>query len=325
VLPEYLLDLGLGVYAVDTGFERERFDAAYLVVSEGRAAFVDTGTAFALPRLLGALEALGLAREAADWVIPTHVHLDHAGGAGQLMRALPNARLLVHPRGARHLADPSALWQAASAVYGPEQMARAYGELLPVGAQRITESAEGQRVALGGRTLEVAFTPGHARHHHCLWDETSRGWFSGDTFGARYPEFITTRGSWMAPIATPAQFEPELLAASVRRLLARNPACIYVTHFGRVDDVVRAGTMLLAQLEQLVALALAQRFAADRHQALRRAQAELYGASLAEHGCTVLRERVLELLELDLELNAQGLAIWLDKPEGTPSASRRTV
>ena len=88
-LPPYLEALGAGVHAVDTGFLRDGFDAAYLIVHEGRAAFIDTGTTFAVPRLLGALDALGLARDAVDWVIPTHVHLDHAGGAGALMRELP--------------------------------------------------------------------------------------------------------------------------------------------------------------------------------------------------------------------------------------------
>ncbi|HSQ73068.1 MAG TPA: MBL fold metallo-hydrolase, partial [Rubrivivax sp.] len=110
-LPSWLEPVGHGVHAVDTGFQRDRFDAAYLIIHEGRAAFVDTGTTHAVPRLLGALDALGLARHAVDWVIPTHVHLDHAGGAGALMQALPQARLLVHPRGLRHMLDPTALWQ----------------------------------------------------------------------------------------------------------------------------------------------------------------------------------------------------------------------
>jgi glyoxylase-like metal-dependent hydrolase (beta-lactamase superfamily II) len=169
------------------------------------------------------------------------------------------------------------------------------------------------RFTLGSRTLEVAFTPGHARHHHCLWDEASRGWFAGDTFGTRYGEFVTAKGSWVAPIATPAQFEPEALVASVQRLLAREPSCVYVTHFGRVDDVARAGAMLLAQLEKLVALGLALRAVPNRHEALERGQLELYAASLAEHGCTLTREQIVPLLQLDFELNAQGMAIWLDK------------
>jgi glyoxylase-like metal-dependent hydrolase (beta-lactamase superfamily II) len=319
-LPPYLEPLPHGVFAIDTGFERPRFDAAYLVVQQGRAAFVDTGTAFALPRLLGALEALGLGREAVDWVIPTHVHLDHAGGVGQLMRELPNARALVHARGVRHLVDPTALWQGASAVYGADEMARSYGELLPVPAERVVATSEGMVVHLADRALAFADTPGHARHHHCIWDETTRGWFTGDTFGLSYREFDTAQGPWIVPTATPVQFEPEVLDATVRRLLAREPQCMYVTHYGCVRDVLRLGALLLEQLAAIAALGHRERLHPSRHEALKTGQLDLFCASLAAHGCTLPRARVAELMAIDLELNAQGMAIWLDK-QAAPSST----
>jgi glyoxylase-like metal-dependent hydrolase (beta-lactamase superfamily II) len=316
-LAPWLQPLGHGVFAIDTAFHRDHFDAAFLLVQQGRAAFLDTGTAFAGPRLLGALQALGLGPESVDWVIPTHVHLDHAGGVGQLMRALPQARVLVHPRGARHIIDPSALWQGASAVYGASEMARSYGELLPVPAERVLSTADGMVVHLGERPLLFADTPGHARHHHCIWDETSRGWFTGDTFGLSYREFDTTQGPWIVPTATPVQFEPEVLEASVRRLLAREPACMYLTHYSRVTEVARLGALLLDLLSQLVAMGRrAQEAAAGpeaRHELLKAGQLELFCASLAAHGCALPRERVAELLAMDMELNAQGMAIWLDR------------
>jgi glyoxylase-like metal-dependent hydrolase (beta-lactamase superfamily II) len=120
----YFETLGDGIHAVDTGFHRPRFDAAYLIVEGGRAAFIDTGTNHAVPRLLGTLAELGLAPEDVDYVIPTHVHLDHAGGAGLLMQSLPRATMLVHPRGARHMVDPLALYLSAQAVYGAEEIQR---------------------------------------------------------------------------------------------------------------------------------------------------------------------------------------------------------
>ena len=147
-LPSFCEALGDGLWAIDTGFHRDRYDAAYLVSEGGRAAFIDTGTAFAVPRLLAALDALGLPRSAVDFVIATHVHLDHAGGVGQLMQALPQARLVVHPRGARHMVDPTALWQGAQGVYGAAQMERAYGTLVPVDAQRVHATADGEVLAL---------------------------------------------------------------------------------------------------------------------------------------------------------------------------------
>ena len=312
-LPAYVEPLGDGVHAIDTGFLRDRFDAAYLVVQDGRAAFIDTGTNHAVPRLLGALEALGLARDAVDWVIPTHVHLDHAGGAGALMRELPRARLLVHPRGLRHMLDPTALWQGALAVYGEQEMQRSYGTLVPVAADRASATHDGMQVQLAGRSLAFADTPGHARHHHCIWDETSRGWFSGDTFGLSYREFDTARGPWILPTATPVQFEPAVLQDSVRRLLSANPACIYLTHFGRVTDVPRLGALLLSLIDELVTLGRACQHVADRHEALKQGQLEIFTRSLAAHGCTMEREAIARLLAMDLELNAQGMAIWLDR------------
>ena len=312
-LPSYVEPLGHGVHAIDTGFLRDRFDAAYLLVHDGRAAFVDTGTTFAVPRLLGALDALGLARDAVDWVIPTHVHLDHAGGAGALMQALPRARLLVHPRGLRHMVDPAALWQGALAVYGPEEMDRSYGRLVPVAAERASATHDGMTVQLAGRTLAFADTPGHARHHHCVWDATTRGWFTGDTFGLSYREFDTAHGPWILPTATPVQFEPEVLKQSIRRLLAADPACVYLTHFGRVGGVQALGAQLLALIDDLVALAQACRNSPDRHLALQQGQMEVFAARLAAHGCTMPRATIAQLLAMDLELNAQGLAIWLDR------------
>jgi len=312
-LPPYLEALGDGVHAVDTGFLRDGFDAAYLVVHEGRAAFVDTGTTFAVPRLLGALDALGLSRDAVDWVIPTHVHLDHAGGAGALMQELPLARLLVHPRGLQHLVDPSALWQGALAVYGQAEMDRSYGRLVPVAAERASATHDGMTVPLAGRTLAFADTPGHARHHHCIWDATTRGWFTGDTFGLSYREFDTERGPWMLPTSTPVQFEPDVLEQSIRRLLAADPACMYLTHFGRVGEVQTLGAQLLSLIGELAALGQACRQAPDRHEALKRGQLEIFMRCLAAHGCTMARDAVAQLLAMDLELNAQGIAIWLDR------------
>jgi glyoxylase-like metal-dependent hydrolase (beta-lactamase superfamily II) len=312
-LPAFVEPLDHGIHAIDTGFHRDHFDAAYLMVHEGRAAFIDTGTHFAVPRLLAALDALGLARDAVDWVIPTHVHLDHAGGVGTLMQALPAARLLVHPRGARHMIDPGALWQGALAVYGAEEMARSYGSLVGVPAERVTPSADGMVVSLGGRELLLADTPGHAKHHHCLWDAASRGWFTGDTFGLSYREFDTEQGAWIIPTSTPVQFEPEALRHSVERLLSFTPACMYLTHYGRVGDVPRLGALMLGLLARMVAIGHAERGAPDRHAALKRRLLAMYVESLAAHGCRFEEARIAELLAIDIELNAQGMAIWLDR------------
>ena len=305
--------LAPGVYAIDTGFHRERFDAAYLLVHGGRAAFIDSGTSHSLPRLLGALEVAGVSAAQVDYVIPTHAHLDHAGGCGVLMRALPQARLVAHPRAAPHLIDPSVLLDSARSVYGDAEVARAYGEVPGIDAARVMTTHDGMTLEVGGRPLRFLDTPGHARHHHCIWDAMTRGFFTGDTFGLSYREFDTARGAFIMPTTTPVQFEPPRLRASIERLLAYAPECMYLTHFGRVGDVPRLGAMLLDQLDALVAMALPLRDHAERHAALKAGVEALLLGRLRAHGCTQGDATLRELLALDIELNAQGMAIWLSR------------
>ena len=316
-LPPFAQALGDGIWCIDTGYHGPAYDAAYLLVDSGRAAFFDTGTNHAVPRLLATLRSLGLDRDAVDWVIPSHVHLDHAGGAGLLMQELPTARMLLHPRGLRHMADPSALQQAVLAIYGADVVARDYGTLVPVDAARITATDDGMVVTLGARRLEFAHTPGHAQHHHCLWDELSGGWFSGDTFGVSYRRFDTARGPWLMAISTPVQFDPPTLRASVQRLLARQPRTMHLTHFGRVGssvaDVARLGVQLLAGIERLVALGHGTPAGVDRDQRLRAALLQQYRHDARAHGCPDDEAALADTLALDIELNAQGLGVWLDR------------
>ncbi len=313
-LPSFCEPLGDGLWAIDTGFHRDRFDAAYLVAEGGRAAFIDTGTPFAVPRLLASLDALGLPRSAVDFVIPTHVHLDHAGGAGQLMQALPDAQLIVHPRGARHMIDPTALWQGALAVYGAAQMARAYGTLVAVDPQRVRTTLDGETIALAGRPLLFAHTPGHALHHHCIWDARSAGWFTGDNFGMAYPEFNVDGRSFIFPTTTPVQFDPDAMRASIARLMATSPRQMFLTHYSRVTGVADCAARLEAMLAATVAAALAHRGAPDRLATLTTALMRLYGDGARAFGVALPDERIDALLLDDAALNAAGLIAWLDRP-----------
>jgi glyoxylase-like metal-dependent hydrolase (beta-lactamase superfamily II) len=190
-----------------------------------------------------------------------------------------------------------------------------------VPAERVDTSHDGMQLHWAGRTLVLADTPGHARHHHCIWDASSRGWFTGDTFGLSYREFDLPgqgpeTGAWILPSSTPVQFEPDALAASIQRLLAAEPACMYLTHFGRVGDVPRLAGLLQVQLAQMVALGDGLRSlgsAPERHARLKAGLEDIYSASLAAHGCTLGADRVRSLLAMDVELNAQGMAVWLDR------------
>jgi glyoxylase-like metal-dependent hydrolase (beta-lactamase superfamily II) len=302
-----------GITVVDTGFVRPRFDASYLVVENGRAAFIETGPNSAVPRLLAAREAQGLGRDAVDYVIPTHIHLDHAGGVGLLMSKLPRAKLVVHPRGARHMIDPTVLVEGARAVYGREVADRDYGELVSVPAERVMTTQEGMVIELGGRPLRFADTPGHARHHNCIWDEASRGWFTGDTFGIAYPDLYTANGPYMLPATAPVQFDPPALHETVARLLAQHPAVMYLTHYGAVRDAEKLAVQFLAQVDAMAAAARSLATAPGRHEALKRAFRDIYVAELRRSGSTLPEERLHELLAPDVQLNALGLGTWLDK------------
>lgn len=300
-----------GIVTIDTGYVRPAFCAAYLVVEKGRAAFIDTGPGRSVPRLLDALRAQGLGPEAVDWVIATHVHLDHAGAAGPLMRELPNATFAVHPEGARHMLDPARLEASAREVYG-EEYDRHHGPLTPIPQARLRSLANGQVLDLAGRPLRCVHTPGHARHHLSVWDARSRSWFCGDTFGVSYRELDSPRGAFIVPSTSPVQFDPDALRASIRRILAEAPEAVYVAHYGRVTGVQQLGASLTAQVDGMVALARDCGDGPGRHARLVAGLARKYTERAQREGITDTA-RLAELLAMDIELNAQGLGVWLDR------------
>ncbi len=308
-----VIDYEYGISAIDSGFGRPRMDAIHLIVEGAHAALVDTGTNASLPHVLAALAAKGLAPEQVEYVVLTHIHLDHAGGAGALMRVLPNARLTVHPRGARHMADPSRLVAGTNAVYGEAQARRMYGEILPVPVERILETPEGATIRLGSRELLFLDTPGHARHHVCIRDGRSGHVFAGDTFGLSYRELDVDGRPFAFPITTPVQFDPPAMHASIDRLLAHRPGAIYVTHYGQVRDVPRLGADLHRLIDAHVDVALHHRSAgAERQAAIRAGLAEILLGESRRQGWGMAPDGLLRLMAADLELNAQGLVAWLD-------------
>jgi glyoxylase-like metal-dependent hydrolase (beta-lactamase superfamily II) len=311
--PAGVYDYGHGISAVDSAYDRLEQTAVHLLVEEGRAAVVDTGTSHAVPRVLAALEAKGIAPAQVDYVVLTHVHLDHAGGAGQLMRRFPNAKLTVHPRGARHMIDPSRLIAATVAIYGEAETRRVYGEILPVPASRVVETPEGATLRLAGRELLFLDAPGHARHHVVVRDGKTGHIFAGDTFGLSYRELDQDGRQFSFPTTSPSQFDPAQLHRSIDRMLSCRPEAIYVTHFGRVTNL----TALASDLHRLID---AHAELGERH---RRAGAERKRLLMEGVSAIILdererqkwrlpREKTLELFALDVELNAQGLESWLD-------------
>jgi glyoxylase-like metal-dependent hydrolase (beta-lactamase superfamily II) len=209
--------------------------------------------------------------------------------------------------------DPSQLVAGATAVYGEEEIQRSYGTLVPVPAARLQEAPEGHVVDLAGRRLLCLDTPGHARHHLSLWDEKSRAFFPGDTFGLSYREFDTAQGAFILPTTTPVQFEPDALHASIRRMLSYAPQAMYLTHYSRVENVPKLANDLYEQIDAMVAIARRHAAAPDRHERIKQDLAALYASRAVQHGCRQTAEEVRELLAMDIELNAQGLLVWLQR------------
>jgi glyoxylase-like metal-dependent hydrolase (beta-lactamase superfamily II) len=314
------IDYGHGIHALDAGYLRPGLAAIHLLVQDGHAAILDTGTNRSAPRVIEALGRLGVRPEAVDYIIVTHVHLDHAGGAGALMRLCPQARLVVHPRGARHMIDPARLVAGSLAVYGEQAFRALYGEILPVPAERVIEAPDGHALDFRGRRLSFLDTPGHARHHFCVHDAGSQGVFTGDSFGLSYREFDVDGRAFIFPTTTPVQFEPEAAHASIDRIMALKPRAAFLTHYGRVMDLERLAGDLHAVLDEFVRLTLAAPDGVSaRHGWLKGELEALLMARLRRHGYALDDARLRDLLANDVELNAQGLLIWRERAEGRGS------
>ena len=301
-----------GVLAIDSGFMRENMTACYLVEAGSEVAFIEVGSNSSTPRLMSVLEMRGWKPDDVRYVIVTHVHLDHAGGAGSLMQLLPNATFLVHPYGARHMTDPAKLEAGSRAVYGDRKFEEMYGTLIPVAAERVQIMEDGDKATLGNRELRFMDSPGHARHHFCVHDSHTNGWFTGDTFGLSYREFDTENGAFLLPTTTPIQFDPEPLKDSVRKLVAINPDCMYLTHFGRVENVQKLAAKMIEGVDVFVEFAERYQNHDQRRQKIESAMADWLLSGLREHGVSLSEEQCLQVLQSDIKLNTQGIEFWLD-------------
>ena len=307
--------LGRGITAVDTDYVRPFLDASHIIEHEGRAAFVDTGTNHSVPLLLDALAQQGRRAEDVDYVFLTHIHLDHAGGAGLLMRSLPNATVVVHPRGARHMIDPAKLIAGSIAVYGQEVFEKLYGELVPIDADRLVAAQDGNTFEVGGRPLRLFHTEGHARHHYCIDDPTSKGVFTGDSFGISLREFDTDKGAFIFPTTTPVHFDPVEAHKSIDRILEFEPERMFLTHYSEVTGVERLAADMHRRLDDFVEMAEDGSEEPNRTDYLQQAMHAYLVDELRAHGNHDDESRLRKSLQMDVRLNVMGLEHWLNTRE----------
>ena len=230
--PTGVTPLGHEVFQIDTRMAGYHGITAGYLIRGDRPCLVETGTAPSAPVVRDALAALGIGPADLATVVVTHIHLDHAGGAGDIAAMFPAAQIVVHQRGARHLADPSRLMAGARMVYGAA-LERLFGVLAPVPAERIVALDDTGTVDLGGgRRLDSHYSPGHAKHHVGLVDSDTGDLYVGDAAGVYMPDTGDIR-----PATPPPDFDLAAALASVRRFAALRPARLLFSHYGPVDQV----------------------------------------------------------------------------------------
>ena len=307
-------ELGNGITVVDAEYMQTGVAALYIVEEAGTVAIIETGSNSTVPYIREVLESKQLSFNDVRYIMPTHIHLDHAGGAGELMQQCPNAELVIHPYGAAHMIDPSRLIAGASAVYGEEAFNKLYGTIQPIDEDRVIQAPDLFTLDMNGRVFEFLDTPGHASHHFSIYDKKSNGIFTGDTFGLSYPQLTTAQGRFIFATTTPVQFNPDALLASIDKILAKNPEKIYLTHFGEIQPTEKVIQQLKASVNAFVEISEAAKdMTENRVEYIDQKIREYLLSTLAEMGCEQDADFQTSVIKFDSLLNAQGLDFWLTK------------
>jgi glyoxylase-like metal-dependent hydrolase (beta-lactamase superfamily II) len=300
------MSLAQDVHCIDALYIQPRVASIYLLRAGDEVAIIETGTFHSLPNVLATLQQLGIERSQVKYVIPTHVHLDHAGGAGEMMRQFEQASLIVHPRGARHMLDPSKLVAGTISVYGQQNFERLYGRIEPIPEARIIVAEDLASYHLQQRGLIFIDTPGHARHHFCIYDQQSNGMFTGDTFGISY-DAMKSLPRGLLPTTPPSQFDPSALKQSVARIMEFAPERLYLTHYGEFGNPGAQLASFNQWIDQYVAVC-------ESCDSTRDDYAEVLEQALLHQVMNGLGNRndeaLQRLVSYDTKLNAQGLAHW---------------
>ena len=219
------------IYTIDTGMAAQRELNAVYLIGSAEPCLVETGPGADGPVVLASLDALGIGAAELAHIAVTHIHMDHAGGAGALLRRFPNATLWVHERGIRHVVDPTRLIESTARTYGEARMHAFYGETLPCPADRVRSIADADTIGIGDRRLEVIFTPGHATHHVALQESSTGAMFTGEAIGSHLPWADCYR-----PALPPPEADLEAAIGSIARMRDRAPTRLLTSHYGVVAD-----------------------------------------------------------------------------------------
>ena len=304
-----LMNVVDGISVIDSEYYSKDFAAIYLLKQKNKVIIIETGTNYSVPYVKEALSLIGLSFSDVSYVIPTHVHLDHAGGAGLLMMQCQNAALVVHPRGARHLIDPSKLVAGAKAVYGENKFKEYYGEIFPIDANRVIQADDNFILDFDGRELRFIDTPGHARHHFCIWDKATKSMFTGDTFGISYRDLDHQDELYILPSTSPVQFDPEALIQSINRIMEFKPERVCLTHFSAIKPTKKATNKLIESIHFVSNLAIKYADKNDSESIIYKKMMDYFLEGLNEIGFQN-NDYAKDRLSLDVLINTQGLIYW---------------
>ncbi len=303
-----------GIFAIDADYIRPYMATVHLVKegenSDAQGILVDTGTTYSIPLVMQALKQQSLKPEQIEAVCLTHIHLDHAGGAGELMRLLPNAKLYVHPRGSRHMIDPSKLIAGTIAVYGENMYKKLYKEILPIDAERVIEVQDGDVLNFGARKFELIHTEGHAKHHYCLVDQTNGAAFTGDSFGVSYRETDNQNGHFIFPTTTPIHFDPDAAHASIEKIMSYGLQHVYLTHYSQRGGLQNCADQLHDDLETYVELTKKSFAKKDAQEHLEKTLYQYLNERLVKHKYHADDATIKKVIGPDTKLNAAGLMHW---------------
>lgn len=282
------------------------------VIDEDELTLIETGPSPAVKHIKKGLNSLGFSLQQVKYIIVTHIHLDHAGGAGVLIKECPNAQVVVHPRGERHLEDPTKLAAGARGVYG-ESFSELFDPVVPIEKERLLVKSEGDTLKIGPDcTLEFLNTPGHAKHHFSIYDPVSNGIFTGDTVGIKYDQLEKDHIDFFLPSTSPNHFNPNDMHASIQRIKAMNVDRIYFGHFGMTEKpmeaLVQVAEWLDVFMEEAEDTVIQEKGYDDlSKQLLGRVQAYLRELGVPDD------HEVYILINLDMQISSLGIIDYFNK------------
>ncbi len=304
-----MTELADGIHCLDLWEEGRPGRAGTYLLLDDEPTLVDVGSSRSLPHIVQGLADLGMTLEDIAHVVITHVHLDHAGGAGSVMEAAPQAVLHCHPRAVRHLVNPARLRAGAEAVYGA-RIDALFGPIRPVAVKRVRSQEDGSTVSTGSRRLTFLDTPGHAKHHCCILESRGGGLFSGDTVGERFvPRFTGWDFVYGLPTTSPSDFDPDVVERTLDRLQALKPRTVYHTHFGPTTPAAEAFSFTHRGIEGLRSI-IADLTPTSPLSLVKERLVDYIRGDLERLGHPAVD---LSPLALDIDLNSQGMLVYVQK------------